>query len=55
MKKKINLSKEDLNVNIVEIDKLLTKKGMSQIGGGKIEMPKWGNSNYAESTRPVQR
>lgn len=54
MKKKINLSKEDLNVNVTEVNNLLTKKGMSQIVGG-LDAPKWGNSNYAESTRPVQR
>jgi hypothetical protein len=55
-KKKINLSKKDLNANSEVINDLLSEKGLSKLQGGaraKQEMD-WGNSNYSESTRPIR-
>ena len=54
---KVSISNDILDQNVEKINEFLSKKGMSLIMGGDKELtilePKWGNTNYAESTRPI--
>lgn len=56
---KVSISNDILDQNVEKINEFLSKKGMSLIMGGDKELtilePKWGNTNYAESMRPIGR
>ncbi len=58
---KTSLRKDILNKNVDLLNEFLAEKGMSLIVGGKNDKniadkePEWGNTNYAESTRPIKR
>ncbi|MFC2758680.1 hypothetical protein [Hallella multisaccharivorax] len=56
---KVSISNDILDQNVEKINEFLSKKGMSLIMGGDkgltVLEPKWGNTNYAESTRPIGR
>lgn len=60
MNKKVILNSKVLDDNVDHLNDFLSKKGMSKIQGGisgddvLSGEPEWGNTNYSESTKPLQ-